>query len=430
MEKTLSAETNTNIPKRWQRPVRLGWGLLALLVLVVFFGSIPARLAELQGDPYHFAGAYERLGITIEFFALYFTGIEAIYASLFVVVGGLIFWKASDDWMAIIVSMTFLVMAVSTPLGNALETINPIWRWPVLLLFVLTFNLGILMFLLFPSGRFVPRWTRWLALALALYTAAWFFFPSLVPSVAILVQATTIQELRSYMAIATVVIIGVGTQLYRYRNVSNRVQRQQTKWVVLGFAMFLAGLTLILVPYVVSPALRESDTASLRFVILFGPALLLAGTLIPLSFALAILRYRLWDISIVVRKTLIYGLISAMLILVYFATVVLLQTLITAVSDQQSPVAIVISTLVIAALFNPLRHWVQHFIDRRFYRRRYDAAQTLDAFAQTTRDEVDLDRLTTELVRVVEATMQPVSVSLWLRDENRNLRGSGRDAER
>jgi hypothetical protein len=136
--------------------------------------------------------------------------------------------------------------------------------------------------------------------------------------------------------------------------------------------------------------------------------------IVPISFTVAILRYRLWDIDIIIRRTLVYGLLSALLIIIYFGSVVVIQALFTAVSGQQSAVAIVISTLIIAALFQPLRLRIQGWIDRRFFRAKYDASQALAEFGQIARDEVDLEKLTSALLQVAQETMQPESVWLWL----------------
>jgi hypothetical protein len=141
---------------------------------------------------------------------------------------------------------------------------------------------------------------------------------------------------------------------------------------------------------------------------------------LPFSIAIAVLRYQLFDIDLLIRRTLIYSMLTASLAFVYFSSVVLLQQFFRAVTGaQQSEIVTVISTLAIAALFVPLRQRVQAFIDQRFYRRKYDAAKTLAAFSATARDEVELDKLTERLVAVVEETMQPAYVSLWLRSSDR-----------
>ena len=136
---------------------------------------------------------------------------------------------------------------------------------------------------------------------------------------------------------------------------------------------------------------------------------------IPISIAIAILRSRLYDIDTIINKALVYGLLTAVLALLYFGLIFTLQFLFQRMFHQNNAFAIVISTLAIAALFQPLRHRLQKIIDRRFYRRKYDAARTLAAFSATLRSEVDLNQLSEQLVAVVQETMQPVHVSLWLR---------------
>jgi hypothetical protein len=146
---------------------------------------------------------------------------------------------------------------------------------------------------------------------------------------------------------------------------------------------------------------------------------LVAALVIPVCTYIAILKYRLYDIDIVINRALVYGSLTTMLALIYFGGVATTEAIFRALTDQeqQPQLAIVVSTLVIAALFNPLRRRIQSFIDRRFYRRKYDATKTLEAFSVKLRDETDLDALSDDLVGVVRETMQPAHVSLWLRPD-------------
>jgi len=138
---------------------------------------------------------------------------------------------------------------------------------------------------------------------------------------------------------------------------------------------------------------------------------------IPLAIAFAVLKYRLYDIDIIINRALVYGTLTATLVALYFGGIVLLQRLFVALTGQRSTLAVVASTLIIAALFTPLRRRIQSFIDRRFYRSKYDARKTLEAFSAKLRDETDLEALNSDLVGVVRETMQPTHVSLWLRPE-------------
>jgi len=194
-----------------------------------------------------------------------------------------------------------------------------------------------------------------------------------------------------------VVLLGLWSQITRFRRGSS-LERQQIKWAIFALLIWSGALPLAVLPL-------DIPFSSIAFI----------APIIPLGIAIPILRYRLYDIDIIINRTLVYGLLTAALAGVYYLSVVALEQVVRAVTGGQSPLAIVASTLMIAALFFPLRRRIQDFIDRRFYRRKYDAARILARFAATSRANADLDSLRAEMLAVVEQTMQPRSAALWLK---------------
>jgi membrane protein implicated in regulation of membrane protease activity len=185
------------------------------------------------------------------------------------------------------------------------------------------------------------------------------------------------------------------------------VERQQIKWV--AYAGALGGGASL-------PTYTVLEAVDLPWLQMVGHVPALVGIVgVPTAVGIAITRYRLYDIDILINRTLVYGTLTAMLLAVYIGGIVLSQRLFVLLTGQQSTLAVVASTLVIAALFNPLRRRIQFFVDRRFYRRRYDARKTLEVFSARLREETDLDALSDDLVDVVRETMQPAHISLWLR---------------
>jgi hypothetical protein len=215
----------------------------------------------------------------------------------------------------------------------------------------------------------------------------------------------------------TLTLVAVVSVFARLKG-SRGVQRQQVKWFAYA-ASILA--TCAALTYVVSEATGAGWVRWVSFV----PAMVgFVG--MPVAVGIAVLRYHLYNIDLLINRTLVYGTLTVTLALVYFGGVATTETIFRALTGQEEPpqIAVVVSTLVIAALFNPLRRRIQSFIDRRFYRRKYDARKTLEAFAARLTDETDLDALSDDLVGVVRETIQPVHVSLWLRpDEASKERG-------
>jgi hypothetical protein len=281
----------------------------------------------------------------------------------------------------------------------------------------------------FPSGKvYPPRWatalfalaalkfagvaleyasmpTEQFAETVGVATENRIFLPALQPYSGLL-QYT----IGSYGLLLIVFILGgVISIVGRYRAASG-VERQQIKWVAWSLSLLAASVAGLAVVTSLSPNTGVGwDRA--------GWLVMISILIMIASIGLAVLRYRLWDIDILINRTLVYGALTAILALVYFASVVGLQQVFQTLTGQagSSPAAVVISTLAIAALFTPLRRRIQAGIDRRFYRRRYDAERVLQVFAETTRNEVDLEQLHMLLVSVVQETMQPESVSLWLK---------------
>jgi hypothetical protein len=323
--------------------------------------------------------------------------------------GLLIFWRRSDDWAA----MLFALMLV-TGVGFAeravwaLEQAAPALRLPARFVWLVVTVLDLIVLFVFPDGRFVPRWTRLLGVVAV---------PLSVVLVAdlprVFVELPNVPQGMSRMRLGLAVLVwslfwgaGIFAQAYRYRYVSGPVQRQQTKWVALTLGLIFSVLAL---GFVLPSLVVDTANAWFAWALLATVPLFL---LFPVSVAIAILRHHLYDIDRLLSRTLTYGLLTVVLGVIYAAVVVLGQALNPRGGD--SALAVAASTLLVAALFQPLRRRIQTTVDRRFNRRRYDAAKTIEAFSTRLREQIDLDTLSAELLGVVDQTMQPTKASLWL----------------
>jgi hypothetical protein len=348
--------------------------------------------------------------------------LEFIYSAWFLILGMIIARHRGNEIMPLFVSGILVAMAglgLGPLVGRPLLMRQQWGQYIFLLDSVLWTAWGILL-LTFPNGRFVPRWTRWIALLWLLWLpfqlSSWnpmIGWSSLVRQVTRGASAGLLADVRFFIVIGGT---GVLAQLYRYLRVSTYIERQQTKWVLFGLSLpVIAALASYLIPMPYS--IGRSDSLLRIFYSSFGVSALIIFSflLLSLTLSLAILQYRLWDIDVVIHRTLLYSLLTASLVAIYSVSIILFQYVLRLFTNQTSQLAVVASTLIIVALFSPLRARIQNFIDRRFYRHKYDAEKTLSAFSATIRNEVELDQLTGELVAVIEETMQPSHVSLWLR---------------
>jgi hypothetical protein len=418
----LRSRANTRIAGRWLFFARLLLVVVSIFYLVLYVIGTPVYYAYLHTictdclddrlTP-HKLQALQALNISITTYAVYWVAINLLFALVYFAVAVFIFWRKSDDWMAWLASFSLVAFGASFPsILSVLAAVHPAWGLPVTLVSegVLGFPSLMVFFFLFPTGRFVPRWTGLVAVGFVALSVITAFYP---------VSFSTFSTWPGLLYPFTQLLVFgslVFSQVYRYRHVSTPVERQQTKWIVFGAAVGLIGFLLlgILLPAVLQIFIPFQSLDPLLVIILVT-GIYLVLLLIPLSFAIAILRYRLWDVDVLINKTLVYGLLTGTLVAVYAGCIIGLQALLRGLFHQTSEVAIVVSTLIIAALFQPLRKRIQAGIDRRFFRRKYDAARTLTAFSATLRNEVDLEQLREHLLTVVQETMQPSHVSLWVR---------------
>jgi hypothetical protein len=400
---------------RWLLLARVVWVTVALLTVSVFVLSIPSEFARLRSSCTDTVSCswlirltaenvreLSNLGVSVDFFAAYFISLEAAFTVVPIAVGAIIFWRRPDDRMAFLVSLVLLMYWAGITFPYHLLDLPRAWEVSSAVVALVGVGAILLFMYVFPDGHFVPRRARWLALVSLMAFAPSILFPYSSLSLWWHPLLNALVSVGVFGAIALV-------QIYRYRLVSDFAQRQQTKWVVLGIVAAAVGYCMFLVLNLLQGGILAS--------LLGYTAALLLLSFLMVSIVVAVLRYRLYDIDLIINRTLVYSTLTAMLVALYFAAIVMLQRIFVLLTGQQSTLAVVASTLLIAALFNPLRRRIQSFIDRRFYRKKYDVRKTLEAFSIKLRNETDLEALNNDLVEVVSETMQPAHVSLWLRSD-------------
>lgn len=349
----------------WLMLARVAWVLVALTILIVLVAMVSryGRLVLVGDSVSESFNALPRFVSYATFSRLIQLARYAVL-SVYNLAALLIFWRKSDELIGLLTSLMLLLLPLWFDLGGTLsasccEPTSPLlWVW---LLSAVGLLLVIVFFNIFPSGRFPTGWARRL-----------FWVGMSVLGATILYSIVSGESAGPWVGtlagVASVGLLGLGivSQLYRYRRISGPVERQQTRWVVASLALILFWLLAV---YSRSPFRSWSPWAGPWALLqIFGTLFVVA--LLPLSIARAILRYHLWDIDVIVRKTLVYTLLTGSLLLVYLASILFLQRLFTRLTGQDSTLATILSTLLIAALFLPLRRRIQEFIDRRFYRRK------------------------------------------------------------
>jgi hypothetical protein len=358
---------------------------------------------------------------------------NTLSAVLFSTVGAIVASRRAENpvgWLFCLLGLAFSIGHFSSqyaiyaqlaqpdllPAGQALAWISS-WILPPII------GLQVFSFLLFPTGRLPSRrwmWLAWLTVASAVVgTISSAFSLGANAGLGPVQNPLGIEGFSNVydvvLTFLTLLTVPAALSPFARLRRAGGVERQQIKWFAYAAAATVGALVLA---YMIPNSIDTPpwfEWAAYALLIATTPA-------IPVSIGIAILRYRLFDIDRIINRTLVYGSLTVMLGATYFGSVVVLQQMFRTVSGQQSTVAVVASTLAIAALFNPLLRRVQSFVDRRFYRRKYDAAKTLEAFSSMMRDETNLDALGNDLVSVVREAMQPAHISLWLRPPDRMVK--------
>jgi len=328
---------------------------------------------------------------------------------LFCIVG-LLF--AVDHFCAQYGIYTLLASPGAAPAGEIVVWVT-VWLW------VPTLAVSVFLLLLFPDGRLPGSAWRWFAQLCVLLVLIGAFLAAFSPGPLVSITSMQLQNpfgidslpnrevvvIPLQALLFALMLVAAGSMFVRMRR-ARGVERQQIKWVAYAAVATAGGAILA---RVIS---RAMDLLWLEWV---GSVILIVGVIgIPISMGIAILRYRLYEIDLIINRTLVYGALTATLALFYFGSVTALQSLFSLLTGQGNTLAIVVSTLAIAALFNPLRRRIQGFIDQRFYRRTYDARKILELFGSRLRDQTDLEKLCEDLGEVVDETMQPSHITLWL----------------
>ena len=420
----MSDNTAPSSSHRLLAVARLVWLLYVAGLLIIYLlslpgyfervttGTVPTDIVFEIGAPMgngYFTARADNAALTVRQYVIANTVASVLIITVHTAVALLIFWRLPHSGFGLLSATVIFLIGTSAAedvlqVTGLLESTGP-WLLALFQLGALVWPLFPIWVYLFPDGRAVPSWARWpIGVAMAFFAV--FMFGGILESVGLLPRdiMQAIVDLNDRFNLVFVLVLpglllALGSQIFRYLRVSGPVERQQTKWFLFGLMLFV-----VLFPLADLPVFQRVNAISGSFTLM----------IFPITIAIALLRYRLWDVDVVVRRTVGYAVLTGLLALIYFGSIVVLQGLFAPLTGD-STLATILSTLLIAALFLPLRRRIQDLIDRRFYRRKYDAAKVMESFAATARDETDLEQLTTELLRVIQETMEPEFTSIWLK---------------
>ena len=411
----LSGEADTHLHGRWLLLTRVVWISIALLALGLSVASIPTSFASLyvlctdapatcSDNGYltpDYLRALQALGLSLDVFATYLVALVIVFAVVYAAIGAVLFLRKSDDRMALFASLTLVTFPAAFNY-TTLATLPSAWWWPSQFVILLGNSSLFLFFYLFPTGRFVPRWARWLWIAVFMFWAANGFFPSLPFNHSLLRNALFLGFVGSILA----------AQLYRYWRVSNAEQRQQTKWVVFGLSIGLGGFLALRLCSLFFPSLFPPGP---RTDLIKSTAEFLFLLFVPLSIGVAILRSRLFDIDSIINRTLVYGTLSVSIIGLYVLVVSYLGALF---RSSDNLLISLLTTGLIAVLFQPLRTFLQRGVNRLLYGQRDEPYAVITRLSQRLEVALAPDAVWSTIVETVARALKVPYVAILLQEED------------
>jgi hypothetical protein len=381
----------TRLPDKWVPLGRIAWFAAVVPTIALFSAALPARFADLKRSFQNLSPAQELilrdLGISFELQPLIMFGAEVGVVVAFTGVAVVLFSRRSEDWLAILVSGTLVTYSTwPVPALDTFAAIYPIWQRPVIFIHVLGLVGGLASLYLFPDGRFAPRWTRLLLIPAIVNAVVWIAWPA---SPLALTDPYRLPLLPFLFLEAFLLTILVSPAWRLLRGSAPPEEQQQTKWVGSAVAFTVLGYGVFGVQRFVLPAISEPVIAGVVFDTIWVPFMLGVNVMIPTALAVAIMRYRLWDIDVIINRTLVYGTLTAILAGLYIAAIGFFQRLFIATTGANHEAAVVLTTLTVASAFVPVRNRLQGIADKRL-REVPDPSRKMLQFREQVQYFVDL----------------------------------------
>ncbi|WP_420643731.1 histidine kinase [Candidatus Leptofilum sp.] len=360
------ARLSPTINLRQQTAVyRTIWFVVATAVVTLVVVATPLRYRMLQSDVYNFGTGLATLGLSLDFFAAYFVSLELVVVAGSLLVAGLIVWKRANDWFPMLVALSLTLLGLVPPLIDGLHFANPQWAAPVSTLRVMIQTILMAIFCLYPNGRFQPKWTRWLLILWGIFALGILLTqPLMLADTAVLPNTRTWQDAIWLLTGVGWYSVAIWGQVIRYRRHASVLEKQQMKWVLLGFAVLVLFTIVVVVLLISNPNINNSAVNRVRFTLILGGPYLLLALALPAAITLSLLRFRLWDVDILLNRTLVYGGLTGLITAVYILLVSGVGAL--ASGAQSRLAAFVVATALVLLGIRPFHQWLQGWVNRLF----------------------------------------------------------------